>query len=62
MRISVEAPNQPTLIKTSEELQTVLRKGINDTTVDLLILKLESAGEATVTFRGLTLTLKKIGD
>lgn len=60
MKVEISTPGFPNLIKTLEELQAILRKGVEDNAVDLVILRLETTGEASITHGGRTVTMKKI--
>lgn len=60
MKIKVSTPGWRDLIKTKEELETTLRKGMEDNRVDLILLNLDTKGKTTFSHRDTTITLEVV--
>jgi hypothetical protein len=60
MKIEISTEGKPTLIKTKLELESIMRSGMDDTRVDLVLLVLEAKGFTSFTHKGVVINVKRI--
>lgn len=62
MTIKITSPGHPDLFKSSLEVQALLRKRMNDDSVDLLILNLSSRGHIWLNVDGIKIRFEMVAD